>query len=76
MNDIAYTIKTKGWEEIKGILLEEVRLEKRKINPVQGDREIATQFLGKLEAEKIVDRVIRHVERLGQEPEDKTTSYK
>ena len=64
MNEaIASILKSKGWQDIIDIFEDEMEANLRDIPTTQTDREIATQYTGKKEAQVIIRKVFKRLER-------------
>ena len=64
MNEaIASILKSKGWQDIKDIFEDEMETNLSDISTTQSDREIATQYTGKIEAQVIIRKVFKRLER-------------
>lgn len=71
---IKQTIKTKGWAFILDIFADEIK------NSLSGidikDDNIATQYIGRKEAERIINTVFEKIEAIAYETEAKPINYK
>ena len=64
MNEaIAGVLKSKGWQDIVDIFEDEMETNLSNISTTQTDREIATQYTGKIEAQVINRKVFKRLER-------------
>ena len=70
---IASLVKSQGWKDIVEIFNKEMDVNLKNIATDQTAEEIAIQFTGKLEAQKIIHKVFREIDRQAgyNEPKEK-----
>lgn len=64
---IASVIKSKAWQDIIQIFQKEMDLNLANIATNQTDREIATQYVGKIEAQAIINKALMKIDKEGNE---------
>ena len=73
MENIRNTMKTRGWIEIKQMFTDEIT---DNIKGIDTKGDIAVQYIGRIEAEKIIKGVFKKLDAIAYEAEAKPESYK
>jgi len=74
--EIKSVLRSKGWQDILEVFNSEMDTNLQSIATTQTDREIATQYVGKIEAQNILRKVLLKLDQLSQEQEFKKQSFK
>lgn len=69
-------MKTAGWLEIRKIFEDEIQSNLKGIDTNKAKDDIAVAYIGRIEAEKIVNEVFKKLDTIAYEVESKEIRYK